>query len=406
MPIGPRPVPSLRLRSSPSSARTVSVLKIDQTSTATANLPRIAALYASDEPALSRFFVALGQLAPLRGISFERPNDFLRLALGLYPHDPVRPRRMLIASSPPRWRPRWHGPWLRRLTRNASVVFLTRPEQAVLLPFLTGKTVAYYAIDDYRHYTNFRAEDEGLIVRHAARTFVCSGALAEKFAADYAPPAGHVHVLPMGIPARHVPSVCPTAPAPLPENLRLPRPLLGVLGAINYRLRLDWLMAAVTALPWAHWLFVGYIETGRFSDEERSLLRQLQAHPRCTFLGRRDYDELPKFAAALDGAVIPYNDRTTNPCASPMRLHLSLPYGAPIVASADCAQIIEHQPDVTVCPSAETLIVALENLRRVNFDDGRRRARWQRGQLATWEHRAAEALACLRPSPLDSAPTL
>jgi glycosyltransferase involved in cell wall biosynthesis len=360
--------------------------------------PRLAALYASDEPALSRFFFALGRIAPLRGISFERTNDLLRLAVGLYPPDPVRPYRMWIPSSAPRWRPRWHGPWLRRLTRDASVVFLTRPEQAVLLPFLAGKTVAYYAIDDYRHYAHFRADDERALVERAAQVFVCSSALAEKFSADYAVPADRLHVLPMGVPARHVPAVLPAAPAPLPENLGLPRPLFGVLGAINYRLRLDWLLAAVTALPWAHWLFVGYVETGRFSAAELALLRQLQAHPRCTFLGRRDYDALPAFAAALDAAVIPYNDRTTNPCASPMRLHLSLPFGTPIVASADCAQINEHQSDVTVCSTAAAMIAALETLRSANFDDGHRLTRWQRGQVATWEHRAAAALACLHPS--------
>ncbi|MEY2879264.1 MAG: hypothetical protein RLZZ15_1644, partial [Verrucomicrobiota bacterium] len=235
--------------------------------------PRIAALYASDEPALSRFFHALGALAPLRGISFERPYDFLRLALGLAARDPVRPARMLIPASAPRWRPRWHGPWLRRLARDAEIVFLTRPEQAALLPFLAGNTIAYYAIDDYRHYAHFRAEDERAIVRRAARTFVCSAALAEKFSADYAPAAERLHVLPMGVPARHLPAACPDAPAPLPEGLRLPRPLVGVLGAINHRLRLDWLLAAAAALPWAHWLFVGYIETGRFSAEELAVLR-------------------------------------------------------------------------------------------------------------------------------------
>ncbi|MEY2878411.1 MAG: hypothetical protein RLZZ15_791, partial [Verrucomicrobiota bacterium] len=123
---------------------------------------------------------------------------------------------------------------------------------------------------------------------------------------------------------------------------------------------------------------------------------RLQRHPRCTFLGGRDYDALPAFAAALDAAVIPYHARTTNPCASPMRLHLQLPFGSPIVASGDCAQINEHAPDVTLVRDASALISALTELRRLNFDDGHRHARWQRAATGTWEHRAAAALALLR----------
>ena len=365
--------------------------------TPTGRGPRLAALYPSSEPALSRFFLALGRREPVRGISFERLNEFLQIALGLYPRDPVHPHRVLIPSTPPRWRTRWHGPWLRRLTRTAQVVILTRPEQAVLLPCLAGKHIAYYAIDDYRYYDHFRPEDERALVAAAAATFACSPALAERFAADYDIAPDPLPMLPMGIPARHVPAACPAAPAAVPGGLRTGRPLIGVIGAINYRLRFDWLLHCVDALPWSHWLFVGYVELGRLTATEAAILRQLQRHPRCTFVGRRDYDELPAFAAAVDAAVIPYNDRTTNPCASPMRLFLQLPFGAPVLATPGCRALDEFAPDVRRCETAAELAAALEQLRSVNFDDGRRTQRWQRAQTATWEDRAATALDRLRP---------
>jgi glycosyltransferase involved in cell wall biosynthesis len=365
--------------------------------------PRLAALYPSTEPALSRFFFAWHQLEPVRGISFERANEFLQIALGIYPHDPMRPHRMWIPSSAPRWRPRWHGRWFQRLTREARVVFLTRPEQAALLPFLAGRAVAYYAIDDYRHYGHFRAEDERAIVHAAAAIFVCSPALAEKFMQDYAVPPERLTVLPMGILARHLPAACPTAPAPVPGGLSPGRPLFGVIGAINYRLRFDWLLHCVEALPWSHWLFVGYLERGRLSAAEAATLQQLQRHPRCTFTGARDYDALPAYAAAVDAAVIPYNDRTTNPCASPMRLFLQLPFGAPIVAAPGCRALADFQPNLRLCATAVEMAAALEQLRAVHFDDGRRLARWTHARTATWEFRAETARRVLRPW-LDAAP--
>lgn len=358
---------------------------------------RLAAVYPSSEPALSRFFVALDRLEPVRGISFERANEFLQIALGIYPRDPLRPSRVLIPSSAPRWRPHWHGPWLRRLLGDAQGVFLTRPEQAALLPVLADRRVAYYAIDDYLHYRHFRPEDERALIEAAVAVFVCSPALAERFVRDYGVARERLTVLPMGLPARHVPAACPKSPGAVPGGRPASRPVFGVIGAVNYRLRFDWLRHVVEALPWSHWLFVGYLERGRLTAAETADLRALEAHPRCVFTGKRDYDDLPSYAAAVDAAVIPYNDRTTNPCASPMRLFLQLPFGAPVVATPGCRALEELVPLVRLTRSADELATALTELREAGFDDGLRERRWQMARTATWEQRAAVAWEAVRP---------
>lgn len=365
--------------------------------TEASRLPRLAALYPSDEPALSRFFLACSAIEPVRGISFERANEFLQIALGLYPHDPMKPYRMLVPSGPRRWRPWWHGPLFRRLTHGAKVVFFTRPDQAALLPYVADKRLAYYAIDDYRHYTNFRLEDERAVVAAAVAVFVCSPAVRERFVRDYGIPAERVTVLHMGIPARHIPPSCPLGPAPVPGNAATGRPLFGLLGTIGDRLRYDWVQHCVDVLPWSHWLWVGPIESGGMTEADWDGLKRLKRHPRCRFLGRKDYDELPAYAAALDAAVIPYNDRSIVPAASPMRYFLQLPYGSPILATPSCETLKAFSPDVRICGSAEELAAALTELRAVNFDDGRREHRWRRARAETWEERAERALRQLAP---------
>lgn len=340
--------------------------------------------------------MALGGLVSLRGISFERASEFVRLALGCYPHDPVRPHRLLVPSGERRWLPRWHGPKLARLTRDADWVFLTRTDQAALLPSLEGRRLAYYAIDDYRHYSHYRSDDERAVVAASAAVFVCSEALAERFARDFPGVEARLTVLPMGISARHVPASCPTAPAPVPGNATAGRPLFGILGAIGERLRFEWILHCVEALPWSHWLWVGHFERGALSQGQADALRRLRRHPRCIFTGRRDHDAMPAYAASLDAAVIPYTADNINPCSSPMRCFLQLPFGTPLVATPGCRALDALAPLVRLCPTAEAMAAALAELRAQHFDDGLREQRWRLAQQSTWEVRATATLQALR----------
>ena len=129
----------------------------------------------------------------------------------------------------------------------------------------------------------------------------------------------------------------------------------------------------------------------------------LRTHPRSRFLGWRDYDALPGFAAALDAAVIPYQGVDAVPCGSPARLYLHLPFGAPIVASPDCPPLLEMQPQVRICDTADAMARALDDLRARDFDDGLRERRWQQGCAHTYEARAAQAYAVLQPLLEDEA---
>ena len=187
-------------------------------------------------------------------------------------------------------------------------------------------------------------------------------------------------------------------PRALPENLRLPRPLAGILGRISRRLRLDWLLDVIEREGWLQWLFIGDIEWTEVSDEDRPRIERLRRHPRCTLLGARPFPALRDFAAALDVAVLPYSSRSTNPHGSAVRLFVHLPCAAPLLATPGCAQVGEFSPLVTVCHSAIDLAAALAALRARRFDDGQRTVRWQTAHQHTWDARAAAWLPLLEPS--------
>jgi hypothetical protein len=86
-----------------------------------------------------------------------------------------------------------------------------------------------------------------------------------------------------------------------------------------------------------------------------------------------------------------------------MRLFLQLPFGAPIVAAPGCRALADFQPNLRLCATAVEMAAALEQLRAVHFDDGRRLARWTHARTATWEFRAETARRVLQPW-LDAAP--
>lgn len=343
-------------------------------------------------PMLGAWRAALSAHLPVRGVSGATGADLRRWLVGLAPRDPLPPETLPLAPWGAPWR-RWHARWLLRAGAPRTVVF-TRPDQAPMLAdFAAVSRVVYFAKDDYATYgRDWDAAETQLLA--AARHVVCvSRALAQAVAQRHPAAAAKTIVLPNAIPTSWLPPAPPAQPTALPAEIaHLPRPLAGVLGRISSRLRLDWLLETIERDPSLHWVFVGDIERAELAPEDRPRLTALQQHPRCTFLGPRDFAELRAFAAALDIAVLPYSARSTNPNGSAVRLFFHLPFAAPLLATPGCAQVDEFVPFVRRCDSAAGLSQALRELRAQNFDDGHREARWRLAQENTWAARARQWL--------------
>lgn len=311
--------------------------------------------------------------------------DLRRWMFGLAPRDPDPPRLLPLAPGA-HWIPA-HGRWLRRKWPEAAAAVLTRPDQAALLPALSGLRILYYAIDDFDTYGRDWGSDERAVLAAATDVVCVSSALADRLA-QRTPEASRprYHVLPNAVPADWIPDA--SRPKPTHETLRLPAPVAGVLGRVSSRLRLDWLLSAIDALPWLHWVFAGDIEWSEVTPEDRPRIAALRAHPRCRITGAIPFARMREYAAAIDLAVLPYSARSTNPCGSPVRLFIHLPFRAPLVATPGCAQIDEFRHVVQVCDSADALIAELAKWRELGFDDPKRALRWDTAHAHTWDARA------------------
>ncbi len=289
---------------------------------------------------------------------------------------------------------------------GAGTVVFTRPDQRAFVRHFQRARRIYFAADDYSWEYGWPAELvhgwEREILAGVDHVFCLSEALARVFTERYGWPRERTLVAPMGFPAARIPSHCPRSPCALPAALELTRPVAGVLGSLSRRTRLDWLRVLVDSTPWLSWLFVGPAQ--ELPDSEGSDLEWLRRNPRCRFLGPRPYAELLEYNALIDVTVIPFAEGGHNRACSLTRLFGHLPFGQPVLASRGCDQIEEFEPLARIFDSAEEMVAALEALRRVEFDDGRREARWGAARDNTWERRAEEMLA--RLARLESAESL
>jgi len=296
---------------------------------------------------------------------------------------------------------RWLVPLLalqvRVLHGKARAVVFTFPTHHGLAKWFGGTPSYYYASDDYACDYGFDPARvvgwERDLVRSVKRVFVVSNALGDLLSARHQVPREKFTTVPNGMPASLIPLAAPehpaTAPAPIPAHFR---PLVGVLGTINKRLRLDWVLKAVEALPSLCWAFVGPV--GEMDDTTAAAMAVLQDHPRCCFTGVQPYDRLFEFAASFDVAVIPLGPDSINATCSPVRFFTQLPFGQPILATAGCKQLeeAEFSSVAHICPTPEDLIQGLARIEKAGFRDGLAERRRQIASENTWQRRAQTIL--------------
>ncbi len=268
---------------------------------------------------------------------------------------------------------------------SARAVVLTSPFQSGFRGIFAGTPLYYHAFDDYESYgwtDETLLEREAEILSHSQHVFVVSDALARVYRDRHRVPLSRITIVPNGFD--------PSLPSPAPPDLaRISRPLIGTLGNVNERLRLDWVLEILEALPWASWAFVGRVHEAGPPDFHAALSR-LRRHPRCVFLGAKPYAELHAYAAAFDVAVFPLGDHALNRASSPTRFFSQLPFGQPILVTDQCEQLVDMQPMTRVCTSATAFIVALEALREVKFQDGHASTRVRYSRECTWAARARQ----------------
>lgn len=346
----------------------------------------ILAFYSPREPAFRYLFEEIAARHPFSGIWLADAMDTWRWLTAGRSFAPVSPG--ILPFWPwSREAPRPLRPKLRRLASAHATVIFTRPDQAALLPWFGAARKVYYAIDDYMTYNAGWRERELALLDAADLVVAVSPRLAEVLR-DRAPRIEkRLIVSPNAVPADWIPTAVP----PVRTNISR-KPRIGIIGRISSRLRMDWLAEVAARTASFEWVFIGDVEEGELLDADRPHLAKLQSLGNCVFAGPKPYTDLREQAGTLDIAVLPYSERSVNPCASPMRLFIHLAFGTPILATPGCDMLERYDPLVKTCRSANELLAALRLLEVGGFDDGLREDRWREAGKHNWTLRAQTLL--------------
>jgi len=167
----------------------------------------------------------------------------------------------------------------------------------------------------------------------------------------------------------------------------LPRPVVGFAGNFTAsKLDFDLLEAVAVARPAWTILLIGPARA-----ETRARLARLSALPNVRWLGPKPYAKLPRYIAAFDVGLIPYESNDYTRSCFPLKLYEYLAAGKAVVATG-LPELAGMEPDVVVAAGdAASVIGAVEEaLGRSGDDDRRRRMEVAAGN--TWETRAGRLL--------------
>lgn len=288
----------------------------------------------------------------------------------------------------------------RAVMAPSTWVIFTSPHYACVADAFQPCTTAYYVTD------NFRAcfPDEPAIAALETKLASCvthvfpnSERIRHFFLDEANVGDERVTVIPNGVRSENIPPAPLDAPSDPPAEMPpVSRPWALVMG--NLAANTDWplLEALISQTSWLHWVFVGPTEMPCASDHHQRIRRRLlETGGRVTFLGWKPPGTLKDYARACDVAVLPYMKREPTYSGSSTRSYEHFAACRPILATEGFAELLERQPLVNICRSAEEMVAALETLKKADFSDGYESARWRLAMDSTWQHRAERMLATL-----------
>jgi glycosyltransferase involved in cell wall biosynthesis len=168
-----------------------------------------------------------------------------------------------------------------------------------------------------------------------------------------------------------------------PEISRIPRPVLGYFGGMDYVMDTD-LMAEVTRRrPEWHWVMIGL----------KSNLVEISS-PNVHFLGSKPYGDLPKFIRHFDVCVLPWkqtNEFTSYGSAIKVREYLAT--GKPVIISPLYEYL--RTPGVRIYRSVDEFIRHVEEALNEK-DPSLKHARQAVVRDTTWDIRAREVAKLIR----------
>jgi glycosyltransferase involved in cell wall biosynthesis len=216
--------------------------------------------------------------------------------------------------------------WIGRLGFRAPILWTYTPYSEGLAGRLGQGVVVYDCVDEL-------AAARGLVrapvVRELERRLLDRARVVivthENLAPGRARPGRPAHLVPNGVEVAHFRAAArPETPVP-PELGRLPRPVVGFVGSLQYWIDFDLVRFLAQARP--AWSFVLVGPRGRLGRVGR-----VEGLPNVHLLGPRPYRDLPGYLRGFDACLNPYVLDEVARHASPLKLYEYLAGGKPVVS--------------------------------------------------------------------------
>jgi glycosyltransferase involved in cell wall biosynthesis len=229
-----------------------------------------------------------------------------------------------------------------RAFAQADIGITTNPVHYDTIANLKWRRLVYDCLDRYEGFFpagselyEFVREREQRLMRDADFVFVSARQLYEDKVQQR-----RVFYLPHGVPVEHFQNR--TLPFP-PELKDVPRPIVGFLGGIEHWVNLEWLARAAREFRDASLVLVGDVR----ADTE-----VLAGLPNVRFLGYRRYDDVPRYVAAFDVCVIPFQINELTAGVNPIKVLEYMALGKPVIASY-MPELEQYVPHVTLARTAD-----------------------------------------------------
>lgn len=173
-----------------------------------------------------------------------------------------------------------------------------------------------------------------------------------------------------------------TPPAGLKSSITKHRPIIGYYGAISPWLDYDLIHYAAQQRPQYDFAYIGV-------DYQNSLKKLNTKISNISYLGPKEYLELPKYSAHFDCAIIPFNTGEIAKGTSPVKLFEFMAMGLPTVGTKDLRECKGYK-HVYLSKDYEDFVKLLDRAVAEKQDAAAREELFAQSEANSWAKRAED----------------
>jgi len=243
---------------------------------------------------------------------------------------------------------------VRRIGADVAATVVSAPLQP--LRAVRGGTKVYYATDDFVAGAALMGISEGLLRRseaHRIEEADIVAAVTPQILSLWPQLTGPTLVLPNGCDPGAYAKV---DEAPVPPDVELPAPVVGVIG--QFSSRIDLALLEAVADRGISLLLVGPVQDGFETERFASLI----ARSNVNWVGQKEFRELPSYMRLMAVGLTPYADSDFNRASFPLKTLEYLAAGRSVVSTPLPAVEWLDTPLIAVGSGPEAFVTATERM--------------------------------------------